>query len=55
VLSSKDFIKIDTIPQVTITWNPSIPDSIVNIKEEELRAWLQGEMQLDTLYIKREK
>jgi uncharacterized hydrophobic protein (TIGR00271 family) len=54
VLSSKDFIKIDTIPQVTITWNASIQDSIISIKELELRAWLQGEMQLDTLFIKRE-
>ncbi len=55
VLSSKDFIKIDTIPQVTITWNLSVPDSIVSIKESELRTWLQSEMELDTLFIKREK
>lgn len=55
VLSSKDFIKIDTIPQVTITWNPSVPDSIINLKESELRTWLQSEMELDTLFIKREK
>ncbi len=54
VLSSKDFIKIDTIPQVTITWNASTSDSIINIKEIELRDWLQIEMQLDTLFIKRE-
>jgi len=54
VLSSKDFIKIDTIPQVTITWNLSVSDSIINLKEKELRAWLQTEMELDTLFIKRE-
>ena len=52
VLSSKDFIKIDTIPVATIKWNLKLPDSIINPKETELRAWLQKEMELDTLFIK---
>ncbi len=51
LLSSKDFIKIDTIPIATIRWNKSLPDSIVSPKERELRAWLQAEMKLDTLFI----
>lgn len=55
VLSSKDFIKIDTIPVATIKWNVKLPDSIIGPKERELRAWLQQEMSLDTLFIKREK
>ena len=55
VLSSKDFIKIDTIPIATIKWNVKLPDSIIAPKERELRTWLQKEMQLDTLFIKREK
>ncbi|ARV15031.1 DUF389 domain-containing protein [Polaribacter sp. SA4-12] len=55
VLSSKDFIKIDTIPQVIIKWNISLPDSIISPKERELRTWLQTEMNLDTLFIKRNK
>ncbi|MGB0880222.1 MAG: DUF389 domain-containing protein [Polaribacter sp.] len=54
VLSSKDFIKIDTIPQAIIKWNSNLPDSIVNQKQQELRTWLQKEMNLDTLFIKRE-
>jgi uncharacterized hydrophobic protein (TIGR00271 family) len=54
VLSSKDFIKIDTIPVATIKWNERLPDSIVSPKERELRKWLQAEMKLDTLFIKRE-
>lgn len=53
ILSSKDFIKIDTIPQVTIQWNSTINDSIINLKEIELRNWLQAQMGLDTLFIKR--
>lgn len=55
VLSSKDFIKIDTIPIATIKWNLKLPDSIIAPKERELRSWLQKEMELDTLFIKREK
>lgn len=55
VISSKDFIKIDTIPVATISWNKSLTDSIVNLKEIELRTWLQAEMQLDTLFIRRVK
>ena len=54
VLSSKDFIKIDTIPIATIRWNTKLPDSIIGPKERELRAWLQSEMKLDTLFIKRD-
>ncbi|MBU3009922.1 TIGR00341 family protein [Polaribacter vadi] len=54
VLSSKDFIKIDTIPVATIKWNLRLPDSIISPKERELRSWLQSEMKLDTLFIKRE-
>ena len=54
ILSSKDFIKIDTIPVATIKWNERLPDSIVSPKERELRNWLQKEMKLDTLFIKRE-
>jgi uncharacterized hydrophobic protein (TIGR00271 family) len=53
VLSSKDFIKIDTIPIATISWNKSLADSLVYKKEIELRSWLQSEMQLDTLFIRR--
>ncbi len=54
-LSSKDFIKIDTIPVATISWNASLSDSLIKIKEVEFRAWLQTEMQLDTLLIRRIK
>lgn len=53
VLSSKDFIKIDTIPVATIKWNNSLHDSIISPKERELRDWLQAEMKLDTLFIRR--
>ena len=55
VLSSSDFIKIDTIPLAIVKWNTTIKDSVINLKELELRKWMQLEMKLDTLFIKREK
>ncbi|WOC39628.1 DUF389 domain-containing protein [Polaribacter sp. HL-MS24] len=54
VLSSKDFIKIDTIPTATIKWNIKLADSIISPKERELRDWLQKELELDTLFVRRE-
>ncbi|MFY0603570.1 MAG: DUF389 domain-containing protein [Flavobacteriaceae bacterium] len=55
VLSTKDnFIKVDTIPVAIIKWNTSLSDSIIQIKEKELRVWMQQELKLDTLYIKRD-
>ena len=53
-ISSKDFIKIDTMPVATIKWNEKLPDSLVYLKERELRNWLQKEMKLDTLFMRRE-
>ncbi|MGC6284105.1 MAG: TIGR00341 family protein [Polaribacter sp.] len=55
ILNSKDFIKIDTIPQAFVRWNSSVPDSIINSKEKAMQLWLQKELQLDTIFIKREK
>lgn len=54
VLSTSDFFKIDTIPLLTVKWNPIIKDSILDIKENELRTWIQAQMELDTLFIKRD-
>ena len=54
MLFSKDFMKIDTIPIATIKWNLKLPDSIISLKERALRTWLQKEMKLDTLFIKRD-
>ena len=55
VLSSKDFIKIDTIPVATLSWNTALSDSLMNTKEQELRVWLQTALQLDTLFVRRVK
>ncbi|GGG89523.1 membrane protein [Polaribacter pacificus] len=54
LLSSSDFIKIDTIPLVIVKWNTSLNDSIKTQKELELSNWMKDEMQLKELIIKRE-
>ena len=55
ILNSKDFIKIDTIPQAFVRWDATLPDSLINSKEKAMQLWLQKELQLDTIFIKREK
>ena len=57
MLSTKDFIKIDTLPQVSVLFNKKyvedLKESSLLKKEEEIRKWLQQEMKLDTLYLKK--
>ncbi len=57
VLRTKDFIKVDTLPEATIIWEKKfkeeLKESSLIKKEEELRKWLQKEMKLDTLLLKK--
>ncbi len=52
VLSTKDFIKVDTIPEASVIWNSKLKEKYIEKKQLELHKWLQKEMKLDTLYIK---
>lgn len=52
-LSSKNFIEIDTLPTATVKWDARMKDSIISLKEIELKSWMQKEMNLDVLYLKR--
>ena len=54
LLSSTDFIKIDTIPFVTVKWSATLNDSIKSQNELELGAWMKSEMKIKDLVIKRE-
>jgi len=54
LLSSTDFIKIDTIPFVLVKWNAILNDSIKSQNELELGAWMKGELKVKDLVIKRE-
>ncbi|QXP72405.1 DUF389 domain-containing protein [Tenacibaculum sp. HL-MS23] len=51
-LSSKDFIKVDTIPELSVIWNPKLADSIVKKNENELKTWLQKELKLKITIVK---
>lgn len=55
MLTSNDFIKVDTIPVAAVKWNPQLTDSLKTIKEAELDKWLREELTLDTLIIERIK
>lgn len=55
LLTSKDFIKIDTVHVATVIWNKKLKDSIKIKKEKELTNWMQQQLKLDTLYIQRLK
>lgn len=55
MLSSNDFIKVDTIPVAAVKWNPELTDSIQTLREAELHTWLREELKLDTLIIERIK
>ena len=54
VLATKDFIKIDTIPEACVSWKSKLKEEYILEKENELRSWLQKEMKLDTLFLKRQ-
>ncbi|PQJ20710.1 DUF389 domain-containing protein [Tenacibaculum sp. SG-28] len=51
-LISKDFIKVDTVLEITVTWSGKLPDSIVVNKEKELKVWLKKQLKKDNLVLK---
>ncbi|WP_369047756.1 DUF389 domain-containing protein [Tenacibaculum sp. UWU-22] len=52
LLTSKDFIKIDTLPIATVKWNKKLSPKDIETKQKELKSWLQTELKLDTIFIK---
>lgn len=52
VLVTKDFIKIDTLPEVSVKWNDKLKEDYIQKKEAELKKWLEKELKLDTLLLK---
>ncbi|TBN01322.1 DUF389 domain-containing protein [Hyunsoonleella flava] len=51
MLSSKDFINIDTISVVNLKWNKNLPDSTKLKKEKDLKSWLIKELKTDSILI----
>ena len=52
-LESKDFINTDTLQVATVTWNESLNDSLIVIKEKQLTDWLKEELKAKRIIIKR--
>ena len=52
-LESKDFINTDTLQVATVTWNASLNDSLVVIKEKQLTDWLKEELKAKRIILKR--
>jgi uncharacterized hydrophobic protein (TIGR00271 family) len=53
MLESKDFINIDTVTIANVRWKVSLSDSIILTRERNLQEWLQKELQVDTIVIRR--
>lgn len=51
---SKDFIKVDTVTIAHIEWNSSVNDSTARKKEDELQLWLEQELKIENIIIKRD-
>lgn len=54
MLTSKDFINIDTLEVASVRWKKPLADSIKLRKEKELNAWLKEELKTDTVLIRRD-
>lgn len=52
MISSKDFIKMDTIPVAVVTWKRPTNDSIIGVKELQLKAWLENRVNKKNVVIK---
>ncbi|CAM1351249.1 MULTISPECIES: DUF389 domain-containing protein [Tenacibaculum] len=53
VLSSSDFIKVDTTTVVSVKWNTKLKDSVIVKNENELRSWIQKELKTDKIQLRR--
>lgn len=47
-----DFVKLDTIPVIRTEWSPTIVDSIVPKKNNELKTWLKDYLKLEKIQVK---
>ncbi|MFK7782064.1 DUF389 domain-containing protein [Psychroserpens sp.] len=44
MLESSDFIKVDTVSVVSLKWNVKLSDSLVEIRESEMKVWLKDKL-----------
>ena len=53
MLSSKDFVNIDTVLIANVRWKVSLADSLITKREQELNSWLKKELKADTIVVRR--
>ena len=53
MLSSKDFVNIDTVLIANVRWKVSLADSLIMKREQELNNWLKKELRADTIVVRR--
>lgn len=53
MLESRDFINIDTVSIANVRWKLTLNDSLIIKREKALQNWLQKELKVDTIVIKR--
>ncbi|CAM1372700.1 conserved membrane hypothetical protein [Tenacibaculum litopenaei] len=51
-LSTNDFIKVDTIPELEVTWNKKVTEADRIKKEKELQLWMQKQLSIKKIAIK---
>ena len=54
MLESNDFIKVDTVNVVSLKWNPQLSDSIISLREVEMKKWLDTKLNDKRILILRE-
>lgn len=55
MLESSDFIKVDTVTVVSLKWNSKLNDSIVKVKEKEIKTWLIDKLKEERILILKEE
>jgi hypothetical protein len=51
MLTSSDFKTSDTLQLATVEWNSMLSDSLVNLKNQELKQWLEDELETNKVEV----
>ena len=51
MLSSSNFRYADTITLVKTKWNSILPDSLVVLKKQALKTWIENELKTDDIEV----
>lgn len=54
MLESSDFIKVDTVTVVSLKWNNKLNDSLVKLKNSEIKSWLNTKLKTNRILILKE-